>query len=390
MIPASFSATSIETASKCLSRYTAEQFHRGSGMKGTAASLGTAVHGALELYVKAAWIEEVVEKTLKQLIEFFDMSFIAVFGDINRSSGDYKDGLVMLTAWFDRDNLSQPNRTIISCEQKLNFEITVDGHAFPFNYIWDRCDQTAEDEITVVDYKTNRWSLTHDELRQKIQSRCYAVAAMILYPNMKRIWIEFDMLRHEGQPIAVCFTRDQCAETWLYIKRIIRTVINTHPDKAPETINDTCLFCVRKVTCAARLKVASVGGLVGLEVPELVDTRSEIENIIKANAAALKEIDDALLTHAKEEDSLTIEGNEYISTVGARGTRVVDPDRAEKIIGSTLWNKYGARKINMGDIDKLLKGNELTDEKKVQLKSIISKEYGNPTIKSKKKDTFAV
>jgi hypothetical protein len=97
----------------------------------------------------------------------------------------------------------------------------------------------------------------------------------------------------------------------------------------------------------------------------------------------MKELNTILLTTAREEDALKLssEKNELIVTV--RRTRDVDADRVQMVLGPALWGKYGKANITMAVIDSLLRGSELTDEQKGQLKSLISFNMGEPWAEGK-------
>lgn len=66
--------------------------------------------------------------------------------------------------------------------------------------------------------------------------------------------------------------------------------------------------------------------------------------------------------------------------------RAVDADMVEKAIGPTLFDKYGGKSITLGNVDKMLKGKELTDQQKADLRSLIYYTSGNPAVKIEPKN----
>lgn len=388
MEPKSFSASALHVAELCLSRYRAENIERSRGIGGTAASLGTSVHGALEMYVKLVYLEKKAEPDQKMLLDFFKMSYIDTFSSNDIDTEDYKDGVNMLKSWFKRNELGQENRTVISCEIKDNFPIQTSLGPIPFNYIWDRFDKTGVNEYTVVDYKSNRWGINPQDLKGKLQARCYALAAQIQLKekNPDRIWVEFDMLRHEG-PVGVVFSREENAATWHYIKDLAQRIIDTKNEDVRETLNPECNFCVKKQSCGAVLKNITSGGILTItSATEAVDKRVQLEYQKKVITKVIEEMDEIILTEARKTDVLAFESETNWLNVGISSQRSVEPDFVEKVIGPELFRKYGGMSFTIGNVDKLLKGNEITADQKIALADLIYKKKGQPRVTIKAKD----
>ena len=382
MQPKSLSATAISVAELCMMRYEAEHIQYSRGIANNAASLGSAVHGALEPYVKKAIMEKANEPTLGFLTDLFKISYMTTFGTADINTEEFADGLAMLKAWHERTDFT--GVTVLSCESKENFPIPSSIGEIPYNYIYDRLDQIGEGEYKVVDYKTNRWGLRPEDLRNKIQARSYALAAQIKFPDAKRIWVEFDMLRHDG-PIGIVFSREENAATYRFIKAKAQEIVDTTDPKP--TLNPECLFCSLKQTCPAIMKNISTGGLfavVGSE--EAIDRRAELEWQKKAVESAIKELDSIILSEAKELDQIEFESDTNRLKIGVSSMRSADAELVELCIGSELFAQVGGKKITMSAIDKLLKGNDLTPEKKTQLKGLIYRRYGEPSVKVEPKN----
>src|SRR6478735_141355 len=387
MRPRSFSATALQTASSCLSRYQAENIEYGRGMQNDAAGVGSSVHGALEYFVKFHVMgkESAPDADLKKLIEYYKMSYTQVFGSVDYVGELYEDGLALVKAWYKRqvwDGIE-----VLSCEVKDNYPIPViiDGEKveIPFNYIWDRFDKIGEHEYRVVDYKTNRWGITPDDLSKKVQARIYALIAQIKYPDATRIWVTFDMLRHDK--VGVVFTRQDNINTWNFIKRTTQRIIDTPDEEAKkmETLNPECNFCVRKTNCGVLLKNITVGGIFGAEKAEdVLDRRAALAFQLKAVENALKEMDAVIEADVKARDvpeaAIQTKDNKLVMKVSSR--RAVDGERAERIVGPEIFTLYGKTGLTMAQFDKLLKDPALTEEQVAQLKGLVYNNYGEPKV----------
>lgn len=405
MLPKSFSATALGTAASCHARYHAENLSRTRGTTGNAAAnLGSSVHGALELYVKRYQdTGEVPDE--KFLLDMYALSYIDIFqlDVVPTTDPQFKEGVKMLKEWYVRTKDEWQNFKVISCEVKENFPVKTSVGEIPFNYIWDRCDDLGDGEYRVVDYKTNKWGITPSDLLTKVQARMYGLAAQIKFPDATKIWVEFDMLRHGG-PVAVSFTRADNAEAWKFIKERAAEIIEREAQietdigsgmsenealKAHEKINNECLFCVRKTTCAAVRKNVNIGGLMSFNsVEDIVDERADLEMQMKAMSAALKEFDAAVLAAAKADDRMDYQGENAELTIGISGRRNIEPDFVEAIIGEDLFKEYGSKAFSVTKLDQLLKGNEINDDQKRRLKQLIHTTYGEPRVKVKSKSVI--
>lgn len=383
MIPKSFSASAMQVAELCMSRYKAENIDRGRGIQHSAASLGTSVHGALEMFVKFCHIEMTQEPSLKLLLELYRMSYMTVFGTADTDTLEYNDGVTMLENWWHRNYVRIDYFStvkVLSVEVKENFPIPTSIGAIPYNFIWDRADEINEVEWKVVDYKSQRWAPRTDELKKKIQVRAYGLAAAIKAKNagieLKRIWVELDMLRHDG-PIGVSITREDNIAAWLFFKEKAQQIVDTPDEDAPESLNPECRWCVRKVHCETLRKNVFVGGIMSLSnTQEAVDIRAALEYQIAAASSALKEIDDMILEEAKQNDKFEWTTDDNVIEITSGSRRAVDAERVERVLGDEMFRKYGSTSITLATIDKLLKGTELSAEQKIQLKSLI---YTNRT-----------
>jgi hypothetical protein len=400
MQPKSLSATALHVFEQCPARYKAEHIDRSKGFGGTAATLGSTVHGALEMFVKACYIDNTHEPSENLLLEFLKLSYVSTFGTTNYETVEYMEGYEMMVNWYKRtivkDEYFKNIVKVVSCEVKTFFEVPTSIGPIPFNYIWDRFDQTAEKKFKVVDYKSNRWAIRPEDLKKKIQARCYGLAAAIQLKSQSieydKIWVEFDLLRHG--PVGTVFTYEDNAATWKFLKESAEEIIATQTEDAagnpipvPEKLNPECLFCVRKAGCEALRKNITVGGLHSIAtIEEAIDIRAQVEWQKKGLESLLKDLDAKILTEARERDMEQFESDLNRLTIGVSTRRAVDAERVEQAIGPKLFAKYGSNSITLANVEKLLKGKELTPEQKANLRSLIYTTTGEPRVKVEPKN----
>lgn len=380
MIPKSLSATSIQVFEECPKRFEVEYLHRTPSPSGSAASLGTACHEAIERWVaEGHYLMHTgsVDSQWAVMQALYDQAYWGAFSDPAR----YDEGKGLLRTWLGRQNWE--GRTVLSTEQKKSFVIKTSVGDIPFNYIMDRKDLLDDGDVQVTDYKSLSQPLSPDKLRHKLQARCYALAAQIEHPEAKRIWVEFDMLRYE--PVAVVFTKEENRATWKYLHELAERIIaDTNPQ---EKLGNACRFCVRKLECESLTKHAAGGGVLGLTGPaEAARKRYEIAAAKNALDALIKDIDEYLVAHCQYNDVTEFDAGEFEVSLGVSGRRQADATRVATIIGPDLMARYG--NLNISAVDALLKGDELTADQKSQVRQTIRKAYGDPTVRVVEKSPF--
>jgi len=381
MLPVSFSATAMQVFAACPARYKSESLDKAPSIQNEAAGLGTSVHNTLERGVKI-FMETGREPTEKDFQDFYYLEYLRVFGDVDERSEQFTDGKSMIFDWYYRQEWGTLHP--LSVEVKENFPVPFmyEGEKIerPFNFIWDRHDKIAEGVYKVVDYKTNRWGVSPQDLKKKLQARAYGLAAQIKYPDATQIWVEFEMLRHGG-PVGIVFSRQDNINTWTYIKELAQQIANT-PDDAPvEKLNPECNFCIRKVSCDSLKRNIAAGGIMSVTTAEEMATlRATLEYQRKGATSAIGELDKLILAAAKEADVYEIPAGPAMLKIGVSSRRAVDAEMVELAIGTDLFNKYGGKSFTVGAVDKLLKGNELTDQQKSALRGLIYKNTGEPRV----------
>lgn len=381
MIPKSFSASALQVAQTCLARYKAENVDRAARPANAAADLGTAVHAALEWYVKAVYIDKTKPASLQALLALYRMQFMVIFDTVDPESHDwYAEGADMLKVWFARTDFS--NREVISCETKTNFMIPTTAGKIPFNYIWDRFDKLADQEKTyeVVDYKTIRRALGPDDLRKKIQARFYGLAAQIEYPDAERIWVRFDLLRHDS--VATVFTRDDNKATWKFAKKLTQKIIDTADDDITESLNPECHFCVRAAACETLRSNILGGGIWSLTTTDQrINARAALEFQRKGLDAVMADLDELILEDFANADTTEMSSDKYIAKAVQNFRRSVDAERVEHLVGPELFHKYGGISLTMANFNKMKKDPAVSPDLAKQLEGLVYRKAGDLGVK---------
>lgn len=384
MIPKSLSASSILVSEACMERWKVENFWRTPQASSEPANIGTSVHFALEHFVKAVYLDGTTQwDDVKFLNDMYQIGYIETFGTTNTDTDAFKDGAALVAKWYHRNRAGLPHK-VISCEVKENFPIKTSAGIIPFNFIWDRADQIEDDVYEVVDYKTLRAPVKPEDLKAKIQPRAYALAAQIKWPDAKRIWVTFDMLRYD--PIGVVFTREENADTYRYLKRAAERIIATDEDSTAETLNPECKWCIKKVSCETLAKANAAGTVHGMPVETIAQRKLEIDSQILALKYAQEELDKQLCLEAENRDEFDFTlGDLQVSIVASR-RRKVNSNAVARIVGEGLVAKYG--NFTMTNVDKMLKSGELTEDQVRQVQAQITDSWTEPTAKVKMVNDF--
>lgn len=379
VLPKSFSATSLDTAEKCLARYKAEVIDRGANLQGNAANVGIVCHGTLEDFLRAVFIRKDQPWSEEFYWKCFHEHSDAVLGP-SRTSELYQDAHDIAERWFKTPGRQADLEevTILSLESKNNFLLKTSQGEIPVNYIMDRLDRVSEGVYRVVDYKSNRVALTASQLRRKLQARLYSLMVQIKYPDAKEIWVQFDFLRHS--PVEVKFTRDDNVVMYRELQRRTEDILNTPDDQAPETLNVDCGYCVRKASCKKLASHEAVGGILGKSPEELADLHYKLASAEKARKILQDEVETLLLQYCIENELLEFETPAGLVSVVAKGKREVDSRTAGLILQAAgVANDYMSFSVTA--IDKILKSSLLSEPQKDLLRRTVTKKLSDPTIK---------
>lgn len=380
MIPRSLSASSVIVAEACLARWVAEYFYKGDQPSGSAANLGTLCHSVLE-----TWVKEDFHTDPSNSFVIMEKVYESFYYEYFENDQRYDEGLEMLRRWHDR---SHPlPYTVLSTEVKEEFPLRVGGYEIPFRYVWDRSDARTDAtcssgccplEVDIIDYKSVMMPISPQGLNDHMQARCYGLAGQIRYPHAERVWVTLDLLRYGA--VGTVFRREQNVATYKYIKNLAKRILQTAVEDAAETVNPTCRFCIRKTECASLRGHALVGGVYGIEDPgEAADRRYALDNQRKGIEAAVEVLDKVIIGHCEQEDITEFESDTVKVRLDASRRRRIDAERASRVLGPDLMTKYG--QLRLGDIDVLLKGDEITEDQKAELRRLITKTYGSIGVK---------
>lgn len=385
MIPNSVSASSLELADKCLASYAASSLNRGAGFGNDPAKLGTALHGALETYTNPAFIADGMWD-LEFLLTCFQAEYFKLFG-ANTQSTWYKQGMEILTNWHNRpfQKAEIHGTKILSREVKESFPVPylINGEkkTVPLNYIIDRLDEVGEDEYRVVDYKSQRMPWGSEEMYGKIQPRIYALAIQIKYPNARSICVQYDYLRYEPQ--SVYFSKEDSANTWRWLKQAVQRIVDTDEGNAPETLNDGCRYCIRKLSCNAVQSNVNAGGIFAYDPDDLADRFGDMVSQLDAMRSAMDSIEHELLVRAQESGEMEWYTSRSKVRVAIKKTRRVNRARLAAIVGEEVLHDFPS--VNLGDLDAIRRDPRLTQEQRSMIETAIDSTFSEPSIKVTKK-----
>lgn len=375
--PLSFSATAMQTFIDCPAGYRAAMIEKAQQPSGSAAGLGTACHIACEAWVRDGWYLKYPDGDWGTMKGLYDEAYWSVFSDVKR----YAEGAKLVKEWMNRQDFS--DRIVISTELKQSFMLPTSAGEIPFNYIMDRADLRNTGEYEVIDYKTLFQPVQPSELKAKLQARSYALAMQMEHPEAERIWVTFDMLRYAA--VGVVFTKAENRATWLYIRRIAEAILAS--DGIEETINDGCRWCIRKTICATLNNHATHGGTMALADPIIAaEHYLRINNQIAGLKNAANDLEKVVLAHMKDNELTEFETPNVEVKASISSRRHMDPTQLAPIIGPILMAKYSD--IKVGQIDEMMKAENLTDDQCSQIRQLFTRTFGEPSISVKTKSPF--
>jgi len=386
VIPTSLSASSVLVSEACLARWKVESYNKAPQMSSAPADVGTTCHFAFEHFVKGVYLDGTISwDDVAQLDAFYKIGYVQTFGNADFDTPEFADGAALVAKWYDRNRDGLPNK-VLSTEVKTTFDLKTSVGIIPFTYIWDRCDQIDETTFEIVDYKSIRAFVRADDLKRKVQPRAYALAAQIQFPQAERIWVSFDMLRHDGIT-GVVFTKEENAATYRYLQRAAERIIATPEEDAPETLNPECNYCLRKSICATLEKANRHGSVLGLSLEDLAAKRVAVQSQIKALEYLDAELDLLLMKEAENNDVLEYEAGPWkIEMTASMRRKATNPAAITRIVGPELAIKYG--NWTVGSVDQMIASGLLTEAQITEVRRYIPKQIGEPKSKVTPKDPF--
>lgn len=384
------SASKFKVYAACPSRYKAEYIDGGKtgSSAGIPALTGSAVHKALEEYVKMVYVDKTDDPRIELLIDLLGEHWQEVWDEpLDTKAAPYKDAVEMLKTWFERTDLSTVQ--VLSTEYKAIRTVEVPGGTREFIFIVDRCDfyvddLTGERVIRVVDYKSFRLNRGFDEVRKDRQMKMYAVGAMLLYGEQcDRVEVQMDLLRHST--VTATYSVEEIREFYVEMWKLAGEILAD--EKAEERINSECLFCVKRVTCTAVRSNAAAGGVQSLlgtgDPEELLKAWFEVDAARKAAESAKKELDEALRNTLDAEQVKDLTGGGFKATSRGNSRRNADPARVASLVPPHVFAQVA--KVSVGDLDKAYKNGEIDEDAWSQINSqAITKTTGAATVSVKK------
>ncbi len=379
MLPKSLSASAIATFAGCEARYKAEYIDRVPDIDGDAALLGTTCHSALEDFVSSG--EAQAGAPLKVLEDHFTRHYWTNFSTDDRLA----EGLGLMKRWHKRQDWT--DIMVISTEVKECILIPTSAGDIPFNFIIDRMDLNERlGDVIVVDYKSNWVPMTHDDLRSSPQPQFYGLVTRFKFPDVERIWVKFDFLRHE--PIGILVTKEDNRNAWEYLKGVAERIIES--DGTKETINKDCVWCVRAHTCKSMQENIAGGGVMAVasDIPAAAKRHHELTIAAKMVKKMLDDVDGIITAHMEHEGMTEFETDEVSVSLSAGRRRVVDGPIVAKIVGAETYSKYAD--IGIGKVEELIKEEPLTPEQATAVESNIHWRFNRVGVKVKPKGPIDV
>lgn len=307
------SASSFKTYEACPARWEATYTGtRPPELPGAPAMKGTVCHYALEYFIKAMMhlTGDTFDTKLKVLTGFARYEYDRLF---KSDDSHWSDCVDMLETWLRNTPREYwEDRMVLSTEKKMTFNLATNDGVKPFTYICDRVDSLTlpdgRDVIEVVDYKSYRDGTKADKMKGDLQVKAYAIAMMMEYKEqfdtpsgntLAGITVTLDLLRH-GRT-SVFFSREECLDAWRDLKAMANTIL---ADEDPqETINEECMYCVRRMACATIREHAVHGGAMSFtNMDAAADAYFYVSAIMKALKANQDDLKNQILTYCKHED----------------------------------------------------------------------------------------
>ena len=213
-----------------------------------AADFGKVVHAAFQFIYE--WIndEEFTGAVPDEvIIRSFRRAFEEAEGHVV-GTATYQEGLDMVRAYF-RIHKAVDHMTVLGVE--LPFTMTIesdDGEIiFKVTGVIDRVDRVGPGHIDVVDYKTNRFMFTREELDTDLQMSMYGIAIRALFPWATEVTFSFDMLRHNIRQ-RTRRNKEQLNRAADYVIAIGRRIETSLEFRA--NLNPLCPWCDHREACA--------------------------------------------------------------------------------------------------------------------------------------------
>lgn len=380
MIPKSVSATSLTTARECLKRFWAENIEFARGWTNDPARNGSCCHSALQRYVDEVYLKKTHAPDAARLSDYYELFFLQEFGISDEFANLREAGMEMMEKWSAREAEHFAGRTVINLEEKTALYIESSIGPIKLNYILDRFDTVGPNRYEIIDYKSQHKNVTtRTILKDYMQPDIYALAKYIEHPDAESMFVTFDMLRYDLVTIEI--TKERSRAFFADICKTIEEIIATDAQDAPETLNKSCNYCIRKAGCATLQRNIDVGGLFSLTLEEQIDLRTQIDLQVKGLTALTGELDSVVeetLGKDLKMELKTPSSRAYFTT--GQENKIRDFNEVEQIVGTETFFRYGKKTMTLKEFDKMVKDPLLTDDQRTALKALKEKKWKDPKI----------
>lgn len=240
--PTKFSFSQLETYMLCPLRYKYQYILRVPTPSGAAASFGTSIHSALQLFY-----QKVINKgkpTIDDLLSGYKTSWVPV-GYLSKSheSRMKKEGKRMLANYFK--TFHGKGTKVLDVERSFN--IKVDGTLITGKI--DRVDKKGNDELEIIDYKTGK-KPDEKKLRDSLQLSIYLMAASdkSLYAKpANKVHLTFYYLQEPSK-----ITMQKTAQDVTNVKEKIKEIVGKiKKQEFTPHVGPWCDFCPFRMVCEA-------------------------------------------------------------------------------------------------------------------------------------------
>jgi RecB family exonuclease len=362
-----------------------------------AANFGKVVHEAMELIFNWVDDEEFIGSVPDEvIIREYRKAFSKAEGHVV-GADLYKEGLELVRTYF-RVNQQVSYLEVVATEQAFMLDIeSDDGSArFQVNGIIDRVDRVGPKRIRIIDYKTNRFLFTREELDTDLQIGIYGVVAKQLWPWAEEVEYAFDMMRHGIRQ----WTRrteaqlNEAADYMIAVGLRIETAL-----EFPPNLNPLCPWCDFRESCKTYNDAAQKGEttlsymMAADDLERVSEERERAQSLERIAKQRRKEMDRIILARCKalEVEELKVGEMRYAPTqssdIDYPFTKVVKLlSEALDVPESEVIRRVS--RIGKGRMDDLVKEAGLGRGKKqllrAQLETMATRSYGAPWVRASK------
>jgi RecB family exonuclease len=362
-----------------------------------AADFGKVVHEAMDLIYQWIDAEEFVGTVPDEvIIRCFREAFSKAEGHVT-GSDRYKEGLELVRTYF-RVNQQVSFLELIATEQQFMLDIEADDGGARFEIVGfiDRIDRVGPKRVRVVDYKTNRFLYTREELDTDLQMSIYGLAVKSLWPWAEEVEFGFDMLRH-GTRQWTRRTEAQLNEAADYMIAMGKRIESVR--EFPPYLNTLCPWCDFRESCKTYHDAVQKGEttlsymMAADDLDRVAEERERAQSLERIAKQRRKEMDRIILARCKalEVQELTIGEMRYAPT---QSSDIDYPlHKVAKLLAEALdipEDEVMRRvsRVGKGKMDALIKEAGLGRGKKqllrAQLETLARRNYKDPWVRASK------